>query len=390
LASIDSGLTPDAPLIETLFSARGADVERISAAADDLRQKVCGDAVGYVINRNLNYTNICAYSCGFCAFSKGKTHDDLRGRPYDLDHSEIARRVCEAAARGASEICLQGGIHPFYTGQTYLDILAVAKAAVPDIHVHAFSPLEVMHGAQTLGLSLREFLLRLKVAGLGSLPGTAAEILSDDVRKVICPDKLTTAQWREVIATAHHVGLKTTATIMFGHVETSAHWARHLLAVRDLQIRTGGITEFVPLPFVHMEAPLSRKGQTRAGPTFREVRLMHAIARLVLHPHIANIQGSWTKLGPEGAAIILRGGANDLGGTLMNESISRAAGAGHGQEMSPEAMEALIRSLGRTPRPRTTLYGDADPAMIARARAADPLTPAIQTPPGKRQLETTA
>ena len=311
----------------------------------------------------------------------------MRGSPYDLDHSEIARRVREAVARGASEVCLQGGIHPAYTGQTYLDILRTVKRAAPDIHVHAFSPLEVTHGAETLGVSVRTFLEMLKAEGLGSLPGTAAEILDDAVRAVICPDKLTTAQWLAVIETAHEVGLRTTATIMFGHVDTPAHWAKHLLAIRDLQARTGGITEFVPLPFVHMEAPLARRGMTRAGPTFREVRLMHAIARLVLHPLIPNIQVSWTKLGARGAAVCLRGGANDLGGTLMNESISRAAGAAHGQEMPVAEMEALIHSLGRTPRPRTTLYASADPGRIADARSALPLTPIIQTPVQRRHKE---
>lgn len=387
LAALAAGETPDTQLVETLFSARGADVERICAAANNLRIQVNGEAVGYVVNRNINYTNICAYSCGFCAFSKGKTHEDLRGSPYDLDHGEIARRVKEAAARGASEVCLQGGIHPSYTGQTYLDILRTAKEAVPGIHVHAFSPLEVTHGAETLGISLREFLGQLKAAGLGSLPGTAAEILSDDIREIICPDKLMTNEWLEVLETAHEVGLKTTSTIMFGHVETPAHWARHLLALRDLQARTGGITEFVPLPFVHMEAPLARKGKTRAGPTFREVRLIYAVARLVLHPLITNIQVSWTKLGPRGAAICLGDGANDMGGTLMNESISRAAGAGHGQELPPEAMESLIHAIGRSPRPRTTLYADADPETIGQARVAAPLAPVIQTPPRRRRVE---
>lgn len=386
LAALVRGQAPDARLVETLFSARGGDVERVCAAADALRARINGDAVGYVVNRNVNYTNICAYACGFCAFSKGRTHEDLRGRPYDLDHDEIARRVREAAERGASEVCLQGGIHPSYTGQTYLDILRTAKQAVPGIHVHAFSPLEVTHGAQTLGISVRAFLERLKAEGLGSLPGTAAEILDDDVRAIICPDKLTADQWLDVVETAHAVGLRTTATIMFGHVDTPAHWAKHLLAIRALQARTGGFTEFVPLPFVHMEAPLARKGQTRAGPTFREVRLMHAIARLVLHPHITNIQTSWTKLGREGAAACLQGGVNDLGGTLMNESISRAAGSGHGQELAPREMEALIESIGRTARARTTLYADADPAIIERARNAPPLTPVIQTPPRKRAI----
>ncbi|RJF91279.1 5-amino-6-(D-ribitylamino)uracil--L-tyrosine 4-hydroxyphenyl transferase CofH [Sphingomonas cavernae] len=386
LAALKQGRDPDANLVELLFSARGGDVERVCAAADDLRRRVNGDAVGYVVNRNINYTNICAYACGFCAFSKGRTHEDLRGRPYDLDHDEIARRVREAAARGASEVCLQGGIHPAYTGQTYLDILRTAKNAVPGIHVHAFSPLEVMHGAKTLGLSVRAFLERLKAEELGSLPGTAAEILDEDVRAIICPDKLTAAEWLEVVGTAHEVGLRTTATIMFGHVETPAHWAKHLLSIRALQMRTGGITEFVPLPFVHMEAPLARKGQTRAGPTFREVRLMHAVARLVLHPHITNIQTSWTKLGPSGAAQCLQGGANDIGGTLMNESISRAAGSAHGQEFPPREIEAFIGSIGRVPHPRTTLYVDADADMIDRAHNAAPLEPVIQTPPRKRPV----
>ena len=383
LDAVLGGGEPTPELIETLFSARGDDVERVCATADDLRRRSVGEAVGYVVNRNINYTNICAYACGFCAFSKGKTHEDLRGRPYDLDHEEIARRVKEAVARGASEVCLQGGIHPSYTGQTYVDILRTVKAAEPGVHVHAFSPLEITHGAATLGLGIRQFLTMLKAEGLGSLPGTAAEILADEVRDIICPDKLTAAEWLSVVGTAHEVGLSTTATIMFGHVEGPLHWARHLLAIRDLQARTGGFTEFVPLPFVHMEAPIARKGLTRVGPTFREVRLMHAVARLVLHPLITNIQVSWTKLGPRGAGICLAGGANDLGGTLMNESISRAAGSTHGQEFPPDAMEALIESVGRVAAPRTTLYAPADPDKIARARAAAPLAPIIQTPPAR-------
>ncbi len=384
LAALEHGIAPDAALIETLFAARGADVERVCAAADRLRARASGDRVGYVVNRNINYTNICTYACGFCAFSKGRSNARLRGAAYDLDHGEISRRVIEAVARGASEVCLQGGIHPSYTGQTYIDILRTVKRAAPTVHVHAFSPLEVTHGATTLGLSIRAFLTLLKAEGLGSLPGTAAEILRDDVRAIICPDKLNTAQWLDVIGTAHEIGLATTATIMFGHVETTAHWAAHLLAIRDLQARTGGFTEFVPLPFVHMEAPIARHGRTRKGPTFREVRLMHAVARLALHPVITNIQVSWTKLGRRGAAIALAGGANDLGGTLMNESISRAAGSAHGQEMSPDEMEALIASLGgRHAAPRTTLYAAANPKLIARARRAAPLTQVIQTAPRK-------
>ncbi len=373
--------------VVALFQARGADVDFICDAANDLRREVCGDDASYVVNRNINYTNICLYSCGFCAFSKGVTHEALRGKPYDLDHSEIARRVREAVARGATEVCLQGGIHPSYTGDTYISLLRTVRAASADVHIHAFSPLEVTHGATTLGLPIAGYLKLLKAEGLGTLPGTAAEILADEIRALICPDKLNTDEWLAVMEAAHGVGLRTTATIMFGHLEAPKHWARHLLRVRALQARTGGFTEFVPLPFVHMEAPMALRGQTRNGPTFREARLMHAIARLALHPLITNIQASWTKLGPEGARICLDGGANDLGGTLMNESISRAAGASHGQEMPPEAMEELIRAAGRTPVQRTTLYGPITEAQHQCALGAAALEPIIQTPPRKRVRE---
>ena len=345
--------------IVTLFQARGGEFDAVCAAADALRRAVSGDTVGYVVNRNINYTNICNYGCRFCAFSKGKLGDSLRGPAYDLDREEIARRVREAWERGATEVCMQGGIHPRYTGATYLSILDAAKRAASDIHVHAFSPLEVHHGATSLGLDVGDYLDRLRGAGLGSLPGTAAEILDDEVRAVLCPDKLSTAQWLAIVEAAHRRGLRTTATIMFGHVDRPEHWARHLLHIRDLQERTGGFTEFVPLPFVHMEAPIYLKGRARKGPTFRETVLMHAVSRLVLHPLIPNIQVSWVKLGPDGAAACLDAGANDLGGTLMNESISRAAGTEHGQEFAPEQMDALIASLGRAPRQRTTLYTDA-------------------------------
>ncbi len=369
--------------LAALFQARDVDLEHICESANDLRRAVNGDSVTFVVNRNINYTNICAYKCGFCAFSKGRTADALRGKPYDLDLSEVARRTEEAWARGGTEVCLQGGIHPRYTGETYLALARTVRAAVQDIHLHAFSPLEVAHGAETLGLTVREFLLRLKDAGLDTLPGTAAEILDDEVRRVICPDKLSTAEWLHVVGTAHRVGFRTTATIMFGHMETVQHWARHLLRIRDLQAETGGFTEFVPLPFVHMEAPMGVRGEVRRGPTFREVRLMHAVARLALHPLIPNIQTSWVKLGPAGVAACLAAGANDLGGTLMNESISRAAGTQHGQEMPPAAMETLIRSIGRTPRQRTTLYGEVGDAMRSRARTAADLSPIILTPPRK-------
>jgi FO synthase len=366
--------------IVRLFAARGPEVDEIAAAADALRAKVNGDVVTYVVNRNINYTNVCSYACSFCAFSKGKLHDHLRGRPYDLALEEIARRVQEAWQRGATEVCLQGGIHPAYTGDTYLTLLRTVKGAVPGMHVHAFSPLEISHGAQTLGLSVAAFLQRLHKAGLGSLPGTAAEILDDAVRARICPDKLKTAEWLDVVSTAHAVGLRTTATIMFGHVEDTRAWATHLLHLRDLQERTGGLTEFVPLPFVHMEAPMYLKGGARRGPTWRETVLMHAVARLAFHPLVTNIQASWVKAGPAGVARLLAAGVNDCGGTLMNESISRAAGTQHGQELPPEAMEAMIRAAGRAPRQRTTLYRAVDAERTRVSFDAPALAPVVQTP----------
>jgi FO synthase len=366
--------------IVRLFQARGDAFAEVCRAADRLRQRVNGDTVSYVVTRNINYTNVCYFRCQFCAFSKGKLSENLRGRPYNLDLPEIQRRVEEAWERGATEVCLQGGIHPEYTGATYLGVCRAVKEAVPDIHIHAFSPLEIWQGAQTLGRSLADFLRELKEAGLSSLPGTAAEILDDEVRAVICPDKINTAQWLEVMEAAHGVGLRSTVTIMYGHVDHYEHWARHLLRIRALQARTGGFTEFVPLPFVPMETPIYLKGRARRGATWREAVLMHAVARLALHPVITNIQTSWVKMGYGGAAYCLDAGANDFGGTLMNESITRAAGAVHGQEMPPEAMEAAIRTIGRTPRQRTTLYGDAPADRKAAAFAAAPLTEPVNTP----------
>ncbi len=366
--------------IVRLFDARGAGFDHVCAAADRLRRQVSGDTVTYVVNRNINYTNICYFKCKFCAFSKGRGSEDLRGSPYDLDPAEIGRRCSEAWARGATEVCLQGGIHPDYTGQTYLDILQTIRTATPQIHIHAFSPLEVWQGAKTLGLPLRTFLQELKAAGLNSLPGTAAEILDDEVRAIICPDKINTAQWLEVIGTAHEVGLKTTATIMFGHVEQPVHWARHLLRLRELQAQSGGITEFVPLAFVAAEAPLYRKGGARMGPTYREAVLMHAVARLVFHGLIPNIQTSWVKMGHEGAIACLNAGCNDLGGTLMNESITRAAGAQHGQETSPQRMRELVVGAGRTLRQRTTLYAEASAERQLVAASAAPLLDIVNTP----------
>ncbi|HME27974.1 MAG TPA: 5-amino-6-(D-ribitylamino)uracil--L-tyrosine 4-hydroxyphenyl transferase CofH [Acetobacteraceae bacterium] len=383
VAKAVSGARLDETEIVRLFGARDADYDHVITAADALRQSVSGETVRYVVNRNINYTNICYFRCRFCAFSKGKTHEALRGAPYDLALDEVVRRSQEAWDRGATEVCLQGGIHPDYTGATYLGICRAIKAALPDMHIHAFSPLEVTQGAATLGLSLRDFLAQLKDAGLGTLPGTAAEILDDEVRAIICPDKVNTEQWLEVVRTAHQLSLRTTSTIMYGHIERPVSWARHLLRLRDLQVETGGFTEFVPLPFVHMEAPMYLRGQARKGPTLREAVLMHAVARLALHPLITNIQTSWVKMGPDGAALCLNAGANDMGGTLMNESISRAAGTQHGQEFPPEAMETLIRSIGRIPLQRDTLYRPASQERRFVSFNAPELAPVVQTPPRK-------
>jgi FO synthase len=385
IARCERGERPQHGEVTRLLEARGADFAAVASAADGLRRQRCGDTVSYVVNRNINYTNVCYFKCRFCAFSKGRDNADLRGRPYDISGDEIARRCREAWDRGATEVCMQGGIHPDYTGDTYVDIVRTVREAAPGLHVHAFSPLEVWQGAATLGLSLDEFLQRLRDAGLDTLPGTAAEVLHDDVRAELCPDKLNSAQWLEVMEAAHRTGFRTTATIMFGHIDRAEHWSSHLLAIRDLQARTGGFTEFVPLPFVHMEAPMYRRGKSRKGPTFREAVLMHAVPRLVFNGLIDNIQASWVKLGREGVAACLAAGANDLGGSLMNESITRAAGAAHGQEWSPRGMETFIDGVGRTPRMRTTLYADASEERRALAHSAPLLVPLVNTPAGRHQ-----
>jgi FO synthase len=363
LGLVEQGEELSKTQIARLFTAEGRDFDAVRAFADELRQDRVGAAITHVVNRNINYTNICLYRCGFCAFSKGSTRSE-RGPAYNIDHAEIARRTIEARDRGATEVCLQGGIHPSYDGHTYRAIAEAVKTAVPDMHVHAFSPLEIHHGATTLGLSYADYLAQLKQAGLATLPGTAAEILVDDIRAIICPDKIDTRQWLAVMRAAHSVGLKTTATIMFGHVETYAHWAEHLVQVRNLQRETGGFTEFVPLPFVHMEAPIWRRGETRSGPSWREAVLMHAVARIALDGAIPNIQTSWVKLGADGAAAMLQSGANDLGGTLMDESITRSAGGMNGQNFDVAAMGALAASLGRPLEERTTLYRLRDPQTV--------------------------
>ena len=376
--------------IVRLFQSRGDDFTAVVQCADALRSQTNGNSVSFVVNRNINYTNICYFKCQFCAFSKGKLSENLRGRPYDLSDEELTRRTQEAWERGATEVCMQGGIHPEYTGETYINIVRTVKAAEPDMHVHAFSPLEVWQGAATLGLEVSEYLQQLKDVGLNTLPGTAAEILDDDVRDVICADKINTEQWLQVMEAAHGIGFKTTATIMYGHVEKLEHWARHILRVRALQERTGGFTEFVPLPFVHMEAPMYLKGKARKGPTFREAVLMHSVARLALHGQISNIQASWVKMGHEGVKACLNAGCNDLGGTLMNESISRAAGTLHGQETNPRQMANLVRRLNRDPQQRSTAYGKVSDERIKAGQAQGELLEIINTPAEKYERKTPA
>ena len=374
--------------IVRLFQSRGDDFTAVVRCADALRAQTNGNSVSFVVNRNINYTNICYFKCQFCAFSKGKLSENLRGRPYDLSDEEITRRTQEAWERGATEVCMQGGIHPEYTGETYINIVRTVKAAEPNMHVHAFSPLEVWQGAATLGLEVGEYLQQLKDVGLNTLPGTAAEILDDDVREIICADKINTEQWLQVMEAAHSIGFKTTATIMYGHVEKLQHWARHIMRVRALQERTGGFTEFVPLPFVHMEAPMYLKGKARKGPTFREAVLMHSVARLALHGQISNIQASWVKMGHEGVKACLNAGCNDLGGTLMNESISRAAGTQHGQETNPRQMANLVRRLNRDPQQRSTGYGKVSDERIKAGQAQGELLEIINTPAEKYERKT--
>jgi FO synthase len=357
LAGVLDGQQVGEDEVVDLFAARGPEVGAVAEVADELRRREVGEVVTFVRNRNLNYTNVCTFRCRFCAFSKGPLSLNLRGAPYLLGLDEVTRRVVEADARGATEVTLQGGIHPSFDGDYYIDVARAVREAVPRMHIHGFTALEVHEGARRLQEPLRDYLLRLKAAGLASLPGTAAEILDDEVRAIICPDKITTDEWLEVHRTAHAVGLRSNVTIMFGHVETPRSWARHMLRTRALQAETGGFTEFVPLPFVHMAAPMYRKRQSRPGPTFREALLMHAVGRIAYAGSIPNIQVSWVKMGPAGVRQALAAGVNDLGGTLMDENISRAAGASHGQMMEEDDFRALVEPLGRRLEQRTTLYG---------------------------------
>ena len=356
LRGVELGQQVDHEQIVTLFGARGLEVNAVAALADQLRQQVVGDVVTWVHNRNINYTNVCTFKCKFCGFSKGPLSLNLRGTPYLLTLDDIATRASEAWDKGATEVTLQGGIHPDFDGDYYIDVARAVKDAVPQMHIHGFTALEVTEGAKRLGEPLHEYILRLKDAGLASLPGTAAEILDDDIRAIICSDKINTEEWLECHRVAHKAGLRSNITIMFGSVEHPLSWAKHIVRTRDLQKETGGFTEFVGLPFVHMASPIYLQHKSRRGPTFRETVLMHAIARIAYHGLIDNIQVSWTKIGKAGAAQLLQAGCNDLGGTLMNENISRAAGASHGQEMTEDSFRAIVEPLGRTLRQRSTLY----------------------------------
>ncbi len=364
LAGVLSGDEVGEEEIVTLFSARGSEVRSVAEVADQLRREAVGDVVTFVANRNINYTNVCTFKCRFCAFSKGPLSLNLRGAPYLLDLADITERVAEAESLGATEVCLQGGIHPSFDGSYYLEVLDAVRAASEKIHIHAFTALEVHEGARRLGEDVESYLRRLKAAGLKTLPGTAAEILDDEIRAVLCPDKIGTDRWLEIHRIAHEVGLFSNVTIMFGAVESPASWARHLVRTRDLQLVTHGFTEFVPLPFVHMAAPLYLRRRARRGPTFREALLMHAVGRIAYRGAIDNVQASWVKMGVAGARQLLQAGCNDLGGTLIDENISRAAGASHGQMMDREGFLDIVEPLGRPLEQRTTLYGRVASAQV--------------------------
>ena len=368
-----AALTDDQAL--ALLSADGADLEALAGLADGLRREVAGNDVTYVVTRNINFTNVCYTGCRFCAFAQRRTDADA----YTLSLQQIGDRAAEAWDAGATEVCMQGGIHPDLPGTAYFEIASEVKRRSPNLHVHAFSPMEVVNGASRTGLPIREWLVRAKEAGVDSLPGTAAEILDDDVRWVLTKGKLPASVWIEVITTAHELGLRTSSTMMYGHVDTPAHWVGHLRVIRSIQERTGGFTEFVLLPFIHENAPIYLAGLARPGPTRRENRAVHAVARLMLHGAIDSIQCSWVKLGDDLCRDVLQGGVNDLGGTLMEETISRMAGADHGSYKTISQLRAIAAPLGRPMRQRTTTYGEVSDERRAAAAASDGVCASVRS-----------
>ncbi|MDQ1719808.1 MAG: synthase [Pseudonocardiales bacterium] len=363
VASADPAKLTDAQSLD-LMIAEGPALEALCRLADEVRRDVVGNDVTFVVNRNINFTNVCYTGCRFCAFAQRRTDEDA----YSLSLDEVAHRAHEAWDVGATEICMQGGIDPRLSGEDYLELVRAVKRGAPQIHLHAFSPMEVVNAAARSALSIEEFLIAAREAGVDSLPGTAAEILDDEVRWVLTKGKLPTAQWIEVVTTAHRVGIPTTSTMMYGHVDQPEHWVAHLRLLARLQSESGGFTEFVPLPFVHTSAPLYLAGVARPGPTVRDNRAVHAMARLILHDQIDHIQCSWVKLGVDQCHTVLTGGVDDLGGTLMEETISRMAGSQHGSRKSVEDLEAMVRAVGRTPRQRSTTYGVVPDERLAAAR----------------------
>ena len=342
--------------LEELFQTSGKYINKIAEVADNLNRSINKDDVTFVKNRNINYTNQCYFKCGFCGFSKGPKSLNLKEKPYNLEPQEVVNRSVEAYNDGASEVCLQGGIHPEYTGKFYLELVKQIKQEVPDLHIHGFTPLEIWQGAETINLSVEEYLTLLKDAGLNTLPGTAAEILDNRIRKYLCPDKITSEQWGYVMEVAHDLEIKSTATIMFGHIDDIKSWVNHFDLIKRIQKRTKGFTEIVPLPFVHMGSPIFLQGKSMPGPTWDEVILIHALARIYFYGFINNIQASWVKLGHDGAAKLLHAGVNDLGGTLINENISRASGADHGQHTTDIEFVELIEKSNKKAYLRNTLY----------------------------------
>ncbi len=342
--------------LEELFKTSGKYINKIAEVADNLNRSINKDDVTFVKNRNINYTNQCYFKCGFCGFSKGPKSLNLKEKPYNLEPKEVVKRSVEAFNDGASEVCLQGGINPEYTGKFYLELVKQIKKEIPDIHIHGFTPLEIWQGAETINLSVEDYLNLLKDAGLNTLPGTAAEILDNRIRKYLCPDKITSEQWGYVMEVAHSLEIKSTATIMFGHIDDIKSWVNHFDLIKRIQKRTKGFTEIVPLPFVHMGSPIFLQGKSMPGPTWDEVTLIHALARIYFYGSIDNIQASWVKLGHDGASKLLHAGVNDLGGTLINENISRASGADHGQHTTDIEFVELIEKSKKKPYLRNTLY----------------------------------